>query len=573
VTLKGEVTPIGQPGIVWDFDPSPDGEYILVHTLHRPYSYIVPAGRFPMRIEVLDMNGRVLHEVADQPLRDEIPIARGSTYVGPRGVQWRSDAGAMLSWVEALDRGDAAAEADERDRIFLLDEPFTGVPEILMTLKLRFDDVLWRTGNLAVATEWWWETRTVRAWRVHPDAPKTEPSLLVDRSWEDRYNDPGKPVMAINEMGRNVLLTAEDGLDIYLIGDGASPEGDRPFLDAFDLNTGESTRLFRSEAPYYERPVALLDGVRRILTRRESVDEVPNYFLRDLETGELTQITTFPHPTPQLLGIEKELITYEREDGLQLSGTLYLPADYDPDTEGPLPMVMWAYPREFKSADAAGQIDDSPYRFNRVGWWSPLLWLTQGYSVLDGPAMAIVGEGDEDPNDTYVSQLVSSAAAAVDEVVRRGVADRGRIAIGGHSYGAFMTANLLAHSDLFAAGLARTGAYNRTLTPFGFQSEDRTLWEAAEVYFEMSPFMHADKVNEPLLMVHGEADNNSGTFPMQSERFYSAIKGLGGTVRLVMFPHESHSYRARESLLHLLWETEEWLDRYVKSRDAPDAEE
>ncbi len=573
VTLKGEVTPVGQPGIVWDFGPSPDGEYILVHTLHRPYSYIVPAGRFPMRIEVLDMNGRVVHEVADHPLRDEIPIARGSTYVGPRSVQWRSDAGAMLSWVEALDGGDAAVESEERDRVFLLDDPFTGVPETLMTFELRFGDVSWGTGDLAIATEWWWETRTARAWRVHPDAPEIEPDLLVDRSWEDRYNDPGNPVMVINEMGRSVLLATGDGLGIYSIGDGASPEGDRPFLDVFDLNTRESTRLFRSEAPYYERPVALLTGARHILTRRESVDEVPNYFLRDLETGELTQITTFPHPTPQLLGIEKELITYEREDGLQLSGTLYLPADYDPDTDGPLPMVMWAYPREFKSADAAGQIDDSPYRFDRVGWWSPLLWLTQGYSVLDGPAMAIVGEGDEDPNDTYVSQLVSSAAAAVDEVVRRRIADRDRIAIGGHSYGAFMTANLLAHSDLFAAGLARTGAYNRTLTPFGFQSEDRTLWEAPNVYFEMSPFMHADKVNEPLLMVHGEADNNSGTFPMQSERFYSAVKGLGGTVRLVMFPHESHSYRARESLLHLLWETEEWLDTYVKNRDVSDVGE
>lgn len=573
VTLRGEATPIGQPGIVWDIDPSPNGKYLLVHTLHHPYSYLVRASRFPMRIEVLDMNGMTVHKVADLPLRDEIPIARGSTHVGPRSVTWRSDAGAMLSWVEALDGGDAAAEADERDRLFLLDEPFSGVPEPLMTFGFRFSDVAWGDGDLAIATEWWWDTRTIRAWRVHPDSHATEPHLLMDRSWEDRYNDPGEPIMTINEMGRSVLLTTDGSAGIYLIGDGASPEGDRPFLDTFDLGTGESTRLFRSEAPHYERPVALLDGGGRILTRRESVDEVPNYFLRNIGTGELTQVTTFPHPTPQLLGIKKELITYEREDGLKLSGTLYLPADYDLDHDGPLPMVMWAYPREFKSAAAAGQIDDSPHRFDRVGWWSPLVWLTQGYSVLDGPVMAIVGEGDEDPNDTYVTQLVSSAAAAVDDVVGKGVADRERIAIGGHSYGAFMTANLLAHSDLFAAGLARTGAYNRTLTPFGFQSEDRTLWEAPDVYFEMSPFMHADKVNEPLLMVHGEADNNSGTFPMQSERFYSAIKGLGGTVRLVMLPHESHSYRARESILHLLWETEEWLDTYVKNRDLSDPEE
>jgi dipeptidyl aminopeptidase/acylaminoacyl peptidase len=291
--------------------------------------------------------------------------------------------------------------------------------------------------------------------------------------------------------------------------------------------------------------------------------------MRDLADGTLRQLTFFPHPTPQLAGIQKELIRYNREDGLDLTATLYTPAGYDPAVDGPLPMLMWAYPREFKSADAAGQVNDSPYRFDWVGWWSPVLWLTQGYAALDGPTMPIIGEGDAEPNDTYVEQLVASAAAAVDEVVRRGVADRHRIAIGGHSYGAFMTANLLAHSDLFAAGLARTGAYNRTLTPFGFQSEGRTLWEAPEVYFEMSPFMHADKIKEPILLVHGEEDSNPGTFPMQSERFYSALKGHGATVRLVMLPHESHSYRARESLLHLLWETQQWLDEYVKNAPEP----
>jgi len=297
--------------------------------------------------------------------------------------------------------------------------------------------------------------------------------------------------------------------------------------------------------------------------------QVPNYFARDLADGTLRQLTFFPHPTPQLAGIQKALIRYKREDGLDLTATLYTPAGYDPAVDGPLPMMMWAYPREFKSADAAGQVDDSPYRFDWVGWWSPVLWLTQGYAALDGPTMPIIGEGDAEPNDTYVEQLVASAQAAADEVVRRGVADRHRIAIGGHSYGAFMAANLLAHSDIFAAGLPRTGAYNRTLTPFGFQAEDRSLWEAPEVYFEMSPFMHADKINEPILLVHGEEDSNPGTFPMQSERFYAALKGHGATVRLVMFPHESHSYRARESLLHLLWETQEWLDEYVKNAPAP----
>jgi dipeptidyl aminopeptidase/acylaminoacyl peptidase len=571
VTIEGEITPIGSPGIVWDFDPAPGGEYILVETLHRPFSYLVPASRFPRKIEIWDLEGNLVHMIADLPLQEEIPIAYGSVATGPREVEWRSDAKATVCWAEALDGGDAGAEAEERDRVFMLEAPFEGDPVPLATMELRYGGIMWGRDDLAVAMEWWWKTRNVRAWRVRPGSPDTDPEILVDRSWEDRYNDPGEPVTIRNDMGRRVLFPMDGGRRLLLIGDGASPQGDRPFLDLFDLRTHESDRLFHSEEPYYERPILPLDeDGRYLLTRRESVTETPNYFVRDLEEGTLRQITSFPHPTPQLEGLQKELIRYEREDGVMLTATLYLPPGYSAD-EGPLPMLMWAYPQEFKDADAAGQVTDSPYRFDRVGWWSPLLWLTLGYAVLDNPTMPIVGEGDEEPNDAYVEQLVMSAEAAVDEVVRRGVTTREQVAIGGHSYGAFMTANLLAHSDIFATGVARSGAYNRTLTPFGFQAEERTFWQAPEIYFEMSPFMHADDINEPLLLIHGEADNNSGTFPMQSERFYSALKGLGGTVRLVMLPHESHGYRARESIHHMLWETERWLDTYVKNAGGPGA--
>jgi dipeptidyl aminopeptidase/acylaminoacyl peptidase len=565
VELDGTMTQLGAPGIIWSFDPSPDGKYILVNTLHRPFSYVVNASRFPRRVEVWDERGNVVREIADLPLQEEIPIAYGSVATGPRRVSWRDDAEAALSWTEALDGGDAGAEADVRDRLYTLAAPFDGEPVPLATLELRFGGVYWGSGDLALVSEYWWETRRTRTWILRPRAPETPPELLFDRSWEDRYNAPGDPVTRRNAAGRYVLVTKDNDTVIFLAGEGASPEGDRPFFDELDLTTGETTRLMRSEAPYYEQPLLPLDDDGRLLlTRRESPEEVPNYYVRDLNAGTLRQITFFPHPTPQLLGLQKELIRYKRDDGVDLTATLYLPADYDVE-DGPLPMIVWAYPREFRSADAAGQVQDSPYRFDWVGWWSPLLWLTQGYAALEGPTMPIIGEGDEEPNDTYIEQLVSSAEAAVDKVVRRGVAEPGRIAVGGHSYGAFMAANLLAHSDIFAAGLARTGAYNRTLTPFGFQSEDRTLWEARDVYVEMSPFMHADKINEPILLVHGEADNNPGTFPMQSERLYNALKGLGATVRLVMLPHESHSYRARESILHLLWETQEWLDSYVKN--------
>jgi dipeptidyl aminopeptidase/acylaminoacyl peptidase len=564
VDLDGQVVPVGEPGILWRFDPSPDGRYVLVETIHRPFSYLVPAYRFPERIEVWDLEGRRIHQVADLPLRDEIPIAFGSVATGPRSVEWRADAPATLAWTEALDGGDAGREAAERDRVFLLAAPFTGPPEPLATLSLRYRGIRWGDGDLALVEERWWKTRQTRTWRVRPDDPGTEAQLVFDRSFEDRYADPGRPVTVSNRFGRPVIQRAEGGSAIFLVGSGASAEGDRPFFDRLDLDSLNTERLFRSAAPHFERPVQPLDDVpRRLLVSRESPEEPPNLFLRDLEDGSLTPVTTFPHPTPQLVGIQKDLIRYPREDGVDLTATLYLPKGYSPDTDGPLPTLLWAYPIEFKSADAAGQVTGSPHRFDRVGGWSPLLWLTQGYAVLDDPTMPIVGEGDEEPNDNYVEQLVASARAAVDAVVRRGVADPARLAIGGHSYGAFMTANLLAHSDLFAAGIARSGAYNRTLTPFGFQAEERKLWEALDVYIAMSPFMHADDVNEPLLLIHGEADPNSGTFPIQSERFYSALKGLGGTVRLVMLPHESHGYRARESILHMLWETERWLDTYV----------
>ncbi len=581
VGLDGTVTRLGEPGIVRNADPSPDGRYVLVSMIHRPFSYLVPVFRFPHRIEVWDRKGKLVHRLADLPLAEEVPIAFGSVPTGPREAAWREDADATLTWVEALDGGDAGKEAAERDRLLVLQAPFDGDPVILATLAQRFDRVTWSSDDVALVTTWWWPTRTYRTWRLHPGSPATPPEKLFDYSWEDRYHDPGSPVTTLDDRGRSVLRTTGGGSTFFLIGDGASPEGDRPFLDTYDLSTGSSERLFRSEAPHYERPWEVLDdGGRTILVRREAVEEPPNFFVFDVPKGggadgaehhPVRQVTHFPDPTPQLRGVTKELIRYQRADGVELTGTLYLPPGKTA-ADGPFPMLMWAYPLEYKSADAAGQVTDSPYRFVRIGWYSPLLFLVRGYAVLDNPSMPIVGEGDTEPNDTYVEQLVGSAEAAVEEVVRRGVAEPGHIAIGGHSYGAFMVANLLAHSDLFAAGIARSGAYNRTLTPFGFQSEERTLWQAPEVYFAMSPFMHADAVDEPLLLIHGQADNNSGTFPMQSERFYNALKGQGATARLVMLPFESHGYQGRESVLHMLWEMDRWLGKYVQGESAESAE-
>lgn len=563
VGLDGSVRALGPEGMVVQAEPSPGGDHLLVETIHRPFSYLVPVYRFPRRIEVWDLDGNVVHTLADLPLQEEVPIGFDAVPEGPRSVGWRADAPATLHWVEATDGGNPDREAEVRDRLFQLAAPFEGEPEGMADLSLRYAGVDWGSEELALVHARWWDDRTIRTWRIRPGSPGAGPELLFDRSWEDRYADPGQPLMRETPAGTRVLLTGDEGRTLWLRGQGASPEGNRPFVDRLDLETGEADRLWRSEAPHYEWPVELLDPDEgTLLTRRESVREPPNYFVRDIEGGEPRRLTDFPHPTPQLADVHKELIRYERADGVQLTATLYLPPGHE-EGDGPLPVLMWAYPREYKDPDLAGQVTDSPHRFARISYWAALPMLTRGWAVLDDPSMPIIGEGEEEPNDTYVEQLVSSAEAAVEELVRRGVGDRSRMAIGGHSYGAFMTANLLAHSDLFRTGIARSGAYNRTLTPFGFQAEQRTFWEAPEVYFSMSPFMHADEVDEPILMIHGRADNNSGTFPIQSERFYHALKGLGGTARLVMLPEESHGYRARESVLHMLWEQDEWLEEHV----------
>ena len=552
------------PGLLLDMAPSPDGQYLRTDWIEPPFSYLVPYYRFPRRMEILDREGQVVRVIARRPAGENIPKGFMATVEGPRDLDWRADAPATLYWVEALDGGDPAQEVPFRDALFYLSAPFTGAPVAAGQTVLRFNSIRWGRDDLAIITDYWWNTREMRESRMRPGQPEAPWDLLSARSMEDRYQDPGRFVMTALPNGARVLLTANRGRDLFRIGNGASPEGDRPFVDVYRLADGETRRLWRSEAPHYAYPVDILDPERpQLLLRRESQQDPANYFSLDLKRETLTQLTDFPHPYPTLREVEKQLIRYERADGLSLTGNLYLPPGYDPARDGRIPVLLWAYPEEFKSADAAGQVSGSPYRFIRLSWASPLYWLLRGYAILDDPGMPIIGEGEAEPNDTFVPQLVANAQAAIDKLVAMGIADPDRVAVGGHSYGAFMTANLLAHSELFACGIARSGAYNRTLTPFGFQSEERTYWEAAEVYHTMSPFSHADRIKTPILLIHGEADNNSGTFPLQSERFFHALKGHGAPVRLVMLPHESHSYRARESILHMLWEMDRFLEAHL----------
>ncbi len=561
IALDGASTPLGPAALYRRATPSPDGQYILIQKIARPFSYVVPFYRFPTTTEIWTADGALARRLAETPLQDAVPIASGAATIGPRDLDWRGDAPSTLVWAEAKDKGDPAVAAARRDGVMTLAAPFTGSPELLLDLEYRHAGTDFGADGSAIVTEAWRKTRRTRTWRVRAGAA---PELLFDRSSEDRYASPGDFLTVQGPHGP-VLQASADGRSLYLSGPGASPEGDRPFVDRYDLATKQASRLFRSAAPRYELPVAVLDAGRSLLLRRESVTEPPNYVLVSLAGKTEIRLTDFKDPCPELGELKPEVLRYKRKDGVDLTARLYLPMGYTKE-QGPLPFLLWAYPREFNSADAAAQVTGSPYRFERPQGASQLFLLTLGYGILDDPTMPIVGGEGKEPNDTYIEQLVASAEAAVKAIVDRGVADPQRIAVGGHSYGAFMTANLLAHTDIFAAGIARSGAYNRTLTPFGFQAEDRTFWQAPDTYMAMSPFAFADRIKTPILLIHGAADTNTGTFPMQSERFFAALKGHGATAKLVFLPAEAHGYRARESVGHTLYETANWLDTYVKNR-------
>jgi dipeptidyl aminopeptidase/acylaminoacyl peptidase len=548
---------------------SPDGEYVMVSTVEKPYSYLVPYYRFPSSTTIYTKDAEKVHTVLEVPLIEDLPQGFMAVRTGPRDLSWRDDLPATLIYAEALDGGDPEKEVDHRDAVYQLEAPFDGEPLLLLSLSNRYSGVYWGNDEVAIALGYWWNSRNIKATLFNPSDPSQPVKVIEDRNYQDVYSDPGSFVTRRNALGRQVL--ALKGKQLFLVGDGYSDEGQFPFLDQLNLKNLEKKRLYQS--PYTDRLESLRDydpDKNRLLVRIESPTEYPNYYFRNLGRNGLIQLTDFENPFKSIQGVHKEVINYKRDDGLDLSGTLYLPVGYDLDKKEKAPMIMWAYPTEYKDRSSAGQTTSNPNQFTYPYWGSVILWVTKGYVILDDAAFPIVGEGDVEPNDSFRSQLVANAKAAIDAVDSLGYIDRNRVGVGGHSYGAFMVGNLLSHSDLFAAGIARSGAYNRTLTPFGFQSEERYYWEAPEVYYQMSPFMHADKMNEPLLLIHGEADNNSGTFPLQSKRYFHALKGLGGKVRLVMLPAESHGYRARESILHVLWEQDQWLEQYVKNRPEGD---
>jgi dipeptidyl aminopeptidase/acylaminoacyl peptidase len=570
VPLNGPVQILPMKGLIEAAQPSPDGRFVLATAFHRPFSYALPVENFPATASVLTLKTGVTKELSDHPLLDNLPIAFDAVEAGPREYSWRSDAPATLVWVEAGDGGDPKVKVAVRDRVVELAAPFEGNGATLLELPMRFRSIEWGNDHLAMASEARWSDRKIAMVTFDPSTPGAKTTTLYEGSSQDRYHSPGRPLTDMNARGEPVLRLTSDGKGIYFFSPGATPEGDLPFVGVMPIAGGAEKVLWRSANKVYTEPVSLLsDG--KVLVRHESESVSPNYFVVILpqksgRPSQMAQVTHFPLPYAGMKLPTKHLIQYRRADGLELTATLWLPAGYT-KSQGPLPTLMEAYPAEFKTRAAAGQVNGSPFRFPRIGAGSPVFFTQTGYAVLENASIPIIGEGDAQPNDTYVEQLVAGAKAAIDYGASLGVVDPKRVAVMGHSYGAFMTANLLAHSDMFRAGIARSGAYNRTLTPFGFQAEERTYWEAPDVYNKMSPFSYADKIKTPILLIHGEADDNQGTFPIQSERFYVALKGHGATVRLVFLPLEAHGYEAHESLSHMLWEMNRWLDTYVKPAD------
>ncbi len=567
IDVNGKVTEIGTPAIYDDVAFSPDGKYLLVTRIERPFSYLFPASRFPKKVEVWDRSGKLVNALASVPLLDNLPI-QGVT-ISPRSHGWIPTEPSTLIWAEALDGGDPRKKVSPRDKLMTFSAPFAGTPKELLKTENRYQGrAFGEKDGMMMFYDFDRDSQHRRTFVTDYRSP-SKVKLVADLNVRDRYADIGNPLTKELPNGSNVIHQFGD--EIFLSGTGASPEGDRPFLRRMNLKTLKTQEIFRSGNEVYESVSALVkDDGSEFLTRKESVTEPSNLYRRtscvgaaaNCTSSEPKKLTDLRDTAPQLQGITKQLVKYKRADGVDLSFTLYLPPNYKPGTR--LPTVVWAYPLEFTDPATAGQVSGSTDRFTQISGISHLFFLLEGYAVLDNTTMPVVG----DPltvNDTFVKQIVDSARAAIDKGVEMGIVDRDRVGVGGHSYGAFMTANLLAHSDIFRAGIARSGAYNRTLTPFGFQSERRNFWQAPDLYAKVSPFFYADKIKEPILLIHGEADNNQGTFPIQSERLFAALSGTGGTARLVMLPLESHGYTAKESVEHTLYEMIAWFDKYVKN--------
>ncbi len=563
VSVNGTSQKLMDADIFTGMSFSPDGNYLMLSTIKKPFSYIVPLSRFPMVSSVYDASGNLVKTVNEVPLNEIMPKGFSSVRTGKRSMTWRNDEPSTLVYAEALDGGDQAKQTEFRDEIFTWKAPFSDTPKSFFKTKQRYGGVDWTNSDYAIVSENWYDTRNTKSFLVNLKDGSSR--TIEDRNYQDVYSDPGRFNTTKNEYGRTVV-DVENG-KAYLIGNGFTKEGQKPFVDEMNFASLSKKRIYTSSLKNSKEDIVdILDKKKgEILVIQESPAVFPNYLKRNMKSGKGTEVTSFENPFSSLGNVYKEVITYERNDGVQLTGTLYLPANYDrKNKKEKLPLLIWAYPAEYKDKNTAGQNTKNPNEFTYPYYGSFVYWVTKGYAVLDDAAFPIIGEGKTEPNDSFVPQLVANGKAAIDALDKLGYIDRNRVAVGGHSYGAFMTANLLTHSNDYACGIARSGAYNRTLTPFGFQSEQRNYWDNPNLYNTMSPFMNAHKMKKPMLLIHGDADNNPGTFTLQTERYFQALKNLGAPVRMVLLPKESHGYAAKESILHVLWEQDQFLEKCLK---------
>lgn len=544
---------------------SPDGSLVMVTTIQKPFSYIVPLNRFPSTTTIYNLNAIAVKTVNQTPLTEIMPKGFMAVAKGKRNMSWRTDVASTLVYVEAQDGGDPAVKVDFRDAVFLWKAPFIENPTSLLKTPQRFSGIEWGNATTAIATDEWYDTRNEKTYLINPSNPSETPKLIFDRNSQDIYTNPGNFETRKNEFGKQVLAI-ENG-NAFLIGEGFTDKGQFPFISEMNLATLKIKRIYTSAYTDKKEDLYSIEDFKKgiVLVQLQSKNEYPNYYFRNLKTNKLTQITDFKNPFESIANVSKEVIKYKRKDGVDLSGTLYLPAGYDKSKKEKLPLLIWAYPAEYKDRNSAGQSNQNPNEFTVPYYGSFVYWATRGYAILDDASFPIIGEGTTEPNDNFMTQLVDNAEAAIKAVDDLGYINSKKVAVGGHSYGAFMTANLLTHSKLFACGIARSGAYNRTLTPFGFQSEQRNYWEVPAMYNAMSPFMNAEKMKTPILLVHGEADNNPGTFTLQTERYFQALKGLGAPARMLILPKEQHGYAAKENIFHLLWEQDQFLEKWLKN--------
>ena len=563
IDLNGNATQFKEADLYAGLSFSPDGNYLMATTIKKPFSYIVPLSRFPMVSNVYDKNGTLVKTVNEVPLNEIMAKGFSSVRTGKRYMEWRDDQPSTLVYAEALDGGDQAKSVDFRDEIFIWEAPFSNAPKSFFKTKQRYAGLDWSNSDYAFVSEDWYDTRNFKTYLI--DLKNNTSKVIEDRNSQDVYSDPGNFNKTKNQYGRNVIDIKNN--KAFLIGAGFTKDGQKPFIDEMDLKTQQKKRWYTSNLTgAKENLIDILDAQKGdILTIQQSANSYPNYFIRNIRSKKSTPVTAFANPFESLKNVYKEVIKYKRNDGVELTGTLYLPANYDRKNHTEkLPLLIWAYPTEYKDKNTAGQNTQNPNDFTFPSYGSFIYWVTKGYAVLDDAAFPIIGEGKTEPNDTFIPQLVANGKAAIDAVDQLGYIDRNKVAVGGHSYGAFMTANLLTYSKDYACGIARSGAYNRTLTPFGFQSEQRNYWDIPQIYNAMSPFMNADKMKTPLLLIHGDADNNPGTFTLQTERYFQALKNLGAPVRMVLLPKEAHGYAAKENIFHVLWEEDQFLEKCLK---------